>query len=192
MPRHATKTSFKSGHKRSQASIDKQRATAAANLKAGTVIRRGTKWTAERRAAARAPRPDRCAPIGATRLHNSGSVVYRRIRTADGFQYEHRVVMEAVLGRKLLPTEVVHHIDHDTLNNSPDNLQVVTAGQHTRIHHLGVRPEAACNARRLNGKWAREYDACVQCGLADSAHSFKGICNRCHGRNYRKAKGKTV
>ena len=40
------------------------------------------------------------------------------------FRPEHHLVMERVLGRPLLKTEVVHHIDNDILNNSPENLRL--------------------------------------------------------------------
>jgi hypothetical protein len=36
----------------------------------------------------------------------------------------HRWVEEKKLGRKLKPSEVVHHKDGNPLNNSPDNLKV--------------------------------------------------------------------
>lgn len=50
---------------------------------------------------------------------------------------EHRLVMEASLGRHLLPHEVVHHKDHNKLNNSADNLEVSTQAQHLRKHRRG-------------------------------------------------------
>lgn len=37
--------------------------------------------------------------------------------------FEHRLVLEQTLGRPLLPTERVDHIDGLTLHNSPDNLR---------------------------------------------------------------------
>jgi hypothetical protein len=44
---------------------------------------------------------------------------------------EHRLVMERVLGRYLLATEVVHHLDGNRGNNAPENLGVFAAnGQH--------------------------------------------------------------
>lgn len=50
-------------------------------------------------------------------------------------KHEHRVVAETVLGRPLRPGEVVHHIDGDKRNNSPDNLYVFeNQSQHAKWH----------------------------------------------------------
>ena len=38
------------------------------------------------------------------------------------------------LGRKLSSDEVVHHIDGDKLNNSWENLEVVSRSEHAREH----------------------------------------------------------
>lgn len=53
-----------------------------------------------------------------------------------GYVLMHRVVMENKLGRLLEDHEVVHHIDEDKFNNDPDNLQVMTQSEHTRMHQL--------------------------------------------------------
>jgi uncharacterized protein YndB with AHSA1/START domain len=55
---------------------------------------------------------------------------------STGYVYEHRLVLAAALGRFLCTDEHVHHIDGDPLNNAPENLIVVTAGQHGKIHRL--------------------------------------------------------
>jgi len=53
------------------------------------------------------------------------------LASKGGYVREHRLVAEAVLGRYLTPTEVVHHKDDDPANNHPDNLVVYeTNGQH--------------------------------------------------------------
>lgn len=47
----------------------------------------------------------------------------------------HRTVAERKLGRKLKPEEVVHHIDGNKRNNSPDNLKVFqNQAEHARWH----------------------------------------------------------
>lgn len=46
----------------------------------------------------------------------------------------HDIIAEMVIGRKLKPVEVVHHKDGNKMNNSPSNLQVMTRGEHTRLH----------------------------------------------------------
>lgn len=47
---------------------------------------------------------------------------------------EHRVVAERKIGRRLQPGEIVHHIDGNPRNNAPENLQVMTQAEHTRLH----------------------------------------------------------
>jgi hypothetical protein len=68
-------------------------------------------------------------------LRGSGEgVSYRKING----RHEHRAVAEAMLGRPLQTNEVVHHIDGNKLNNSPDNLMVMTQRDHMRMHGLGI------------------------------------------------------
>lgn len=64
----------------------------------------------------------------------------------------HVVTMEERLGRRLLPDEVVHHIDGDRSNNSIDNLAVMTRAAHTRLHRR--EDKLAGNERkRENGRF---------------------------------------
>lgn len=47
---------------------------------------------------------------------------------------EHRLVMEQKLGRFLRNNEIVHHINGNKLDNRPENLEVMTASEHCRLH----------------------------------------------------------
>lgn len=68
---------------------------------------------------------------GGTSLMRNG---YIQIRLKGQRKYLHRLIVEEQLGRELKITEQVHHIDHDKLNNSPDNLIVLTPSQHAKYH----------------------------------------------------------
>jgi hypothetical protein len=50
--------------------------------------------------------------------------------------YEHVLIMELELGRRLLASESVHHLDHDRANNARSNLELTTRSAHSRHHRL--------------------------------------------------------
>jgi hypothetical protein len=57
------------------------------------------------------------------------------IRCRDGTQaYFYRAVAEAKLGRALGRNEIVHHIDGDSSNDDPGNLDVMSRADHVRLH----------------------------------------------------------
>ena len=53
---------------------------------------------------------------------------------SNGYVLEHRRVASQKLGRPLLESEDVHHIDGNKKNNDPSNLVVVQRGRHQRLH----------------------------------------------------------
>lgn len=52
----------------------------------------------------------------------------------NGYVFEHILVAEKLLGRKLVKGEDVHHKDENKENNSPDNLQILSKSKHSSLH----------------------------------------------------------
>jgi hypothetical protein len=56
----------------------------------------------------------------------------------DGYVMEHRLVVAKVLGRCLTRTETVHHINHNTRDNTLSNLMLFrTNGEHKKYEASG-------------------------------------------------------
>jgi hypothetical protein len=65
-------------------------------------------------------------------------------RMKNNYQLQHRVLMERHLGRRLLPTEHVHHINGVKTDNRLDNLEIIGADVHAGISTAqGVRKRRA-------------------------------------------------
>lgn len=70
---------------------------------------------------------------GGSRVNDKG---YRVIRLGPGnYVLEHRWVVEQHIGRKLLPSEHVHHINGDRLDNRLSNLEVLSRNAHQAAHN---------------------------------------------------------
>lgn len=73
-----------------------------------------------------------------------------------GIIYHHRHVMSLKIGRWLERGEQVHHIDFNSLNNDPSNLEILTASKHTEKHHLekgdGIKRVVTCTFCKIEFK----------------------------------------
>jgi hypothetical protein len=68
-----------------------------------------------------------------------------------GYVQRSRLVMEAVLGRQLLSHEDAHHLNGIKHDDRPENLQVMTHGEHTALTN-----RQQCKARRMQEfRWAK-------------------------------------
>ena len=92
----------------------------------------------------------------------------------EGYVAQHRLVMEALLGRLLNQDEVVHHINGVKSDNRVENLAVMAWGEHSRLERMYGRTD----------RWSRDYDCCVECGTSTKKHTSRGRCTTCNSRHF--------
>jgi len=54
-----------------------------------------------------------------------------------GYVYEHRLIMEGVIGRHLRKDEHIHHINGKRWDNGPENLKIMSPSEHSRLSFKG-------------------------------------------------------
>jgi HNH endonuclease len=65
------------------------------------------------------------------------NIGYDHPHNNKGLVYAHRAAMENRMNRYIDPSEVVHHIDENKLNNDIMNLFLCSAEEHVAIHNRG-------------------------------------------------------
>ena len=99
----------------------------------------------------------------------------------SGLVYEHMMVAEDMLGRKLKEGEVIHHKDRNRLNNSFDNLMVFkTGGDHTAFHQgrdVELDGDVYIAIGKYDYKNGAAKDACPVCGK--EKYATAKLCLEC-------------
>jgi hypothetical protein len=137
------------------------------------------------------PRPRR-APRPRPRPKLAGYVVKGKYVRFDlrphGLVFLHRLVAAEALGRELRPDEHVHHRDGNGFHNDPRNLEVIPAGEHSRLTALKTPLLSACEQC---GKvfWRRQKTRNLQVKTCSPACGWLWRSARYYARLGRTAKG---
>ena len=109
---------------------------------------------------------------------------------SNGVILEHRFIMSKKIGRFLEKDEIVHHINGDRTDNSPENLRLMNRKDHNKLHGELVK--------------SFTYEVCSYCGKTFKRETrnikFKKesgqknfYCNRtCMGKHQKNAKKNKV
>lgn len=109
-----------------------------------SVIKRSGEWKCKPCATSKSNR-ERSRLIGATRISSQGYIFEK---TESGWFQQHILVLERKLGRKLAYGEVGHHINGVRTDNHPDNIVLMTHGEHSALHNR-ERPVSKETARKI-------------------------------------------
>lgn len=125
---------------------------------------------------------------------------YKMIFVNGKYKFEHRIVIESMIGRNLSPDERVHHIDGNKLNNSPSNLAIMSKSEHSKLEsnrYWTPRKNPPCKCGRpfhskgycrycyMLFRYSRMKRPKCSCGRKSFA---VGLCGRCYSAQ-RKKKG---
>lgn len=127
-------------------------------------------------------------PLGGRRTDRKGYVLVKRpdhpFSNSHGYIQEHRLVLEAHLGRYLKRTEVVHHRNGIPSDNRIENLQLCSGhAEHLKIH----RPTRFC---RICGARHQAKGLCRYHYVRQWAESVRVPCQQCGKPIERRRKAK--
>jgi hypothetical protein len=81
----------------------------------------------------------------------------------EGYVYEHVLVGEEILDRPIKEGEIVHHLDLNRSNNSPDNLLILSNPMHGKLHAWMDKHEIIPNEKHAD----RIKLGCVRCKFCE-------------------------
>lgn len=122
---------------------------------------------------------------GGRSIASNGYVLIRvgvdhHLADVRGYAYEHRIVAEQKIGRRLKRREQVHHINGNKQDNRPDNLLVASNAAEHHVHHRKQKnlrlpnepnPLVACECGC--GSRFRKFDSCGRPRRFVSGHNMQ-------------------
>ena len=102
---------------------------------------------------------------------------YMQIRIRGKVYYEHRIVMEKFLGRKLKNNETVHHINSNKLDNKIENLRLISNQSMHMKNHTGIP------YKKVNNNKQRQCYQCKNILLLNEINFYKQS-KRMYGFSY--------
>ena len=73
--------------------------------------------------------------------------------------YEHVLIAEEIIDRSIKEGEVVHHLDENRSNNSPDNLLVLSGPMHGKLHSWLNKHDIIAKGNHVD----RVKSGCIRC-----------------------------
>ena len=95
------------------------------------------------------------------------AMMARQMRPKEAYILEHRLSMAMKIGRPLKPTELVHHINGDKMDNRPENLAIAERSKHSQEHRL-IEKELA-TLREMNRRLTFLLLMCLRSGSNTSS-----------------------
>jgi hypothetical protein len=97
---------------------------------------------------------------GGRSIASNGYVLVRvgtdhHLSDVRGYAYEHRLVAEKKLGRKLRKGEQIHHLNGNKQDNAPSNIEVMVSAAHHRVKH---------RRRNSNRRLPEQSNPLILCG----------------------------
>ena len=78
--------------------------------------------------------------FGKANINKKGYYVITSTKEGNNGKRLHRLIYEDYHGITLSPTDDIHHIDGNKLNNNLDNLELLSHAEHSRYHMLNDNP----------------------------------------------------
>lgn len=99
-----------------------------------TVFNRSGKWTCKSCTNV-LKNKSKSRPIGSVRVKKQGGYIQQK--TENGWIFQHRIIGIPDENLRQWPMFIVHHKNGDITDNRPENLEMMTNGEHTTLHTTG-------------------------------------------------------